>query len=169
MPMLTGSGFAPPVSIDIPTLDEMYYDPMKARPTGKPPSEQAPAFPPVQHARGALLMAQKKYKKRITPDIRSLCRAYTSEGTRVLASIMRDENVPAMSRVAAIKLLFVRGWRKATKRDHIDVNGEASLLKVVYEIVLLHETREQIEFRDQTPLLELDPADTDDNGSKSTH
>ena len=27
--MLTGSGFAPPVSIDIPTLDEMYYDPMK--------------------------------------------------------------------------------------------------------------------------------------------
>jgi len=30
--MLTGSGFAPPVSIDIPILDEMYYDPMKARP-----------------------------------------------------------------------------------------------------------------------------------------
>jgi hypothetical protein len=39
MPMLTGSGFAPPVSIDIPTLDEMYYDPMKARPTRNPPSE----------------------------------------------------------------------------------------------------------------------------------
>ena len=37
--MLTGSGFAPPVSIDIPTLDEMYYDPMKARPTRNPPSE----------------------------------------------------------------------------------------------------------------------------------
>ena len=79
-------------------------------------------------------MAQKKYKKRITPDIRSLCRAYTSEGTRVLASIMRDENVPAMSRVAAIKVLFDRGWGKASETHHIDVNGETSLLKVVNEI-----------------------------------
>jgi hypothetical protein len=40
---------------------------------------------------------------------------------------------------------------------------------VVNEIVHVHETREQIEFRDQTPLLELTPEDTDDNGSKSTH
>jgi hypothetical protein len=31
--MLTGSGFAPPVSIDIPTLDEMYYGFNEARPT----------------------------------------------------------------------------------------------------------------------------------------
>jgi hypothetical protein len=114
-------------------------------------------------------MAQKKYKKRITPDIRSLCRAYTSEGTRVLASIMRDENVPAMSRVAAIKVLFDRGWGKASETHKIDVNGETSLLKVVNEIVHVHETREQIEFRDQTPLLELVPEDTDGNGSKNTH
>ena len=114
-------------------------------------------------------MAQKKYKKRITPDIRSLCRAYTSEGTRVLASIMRDENVPAMSRVAAIKMLFDRGWGKASETHKVDINGETTLLKVVNEIVHVHETREQIEFRDQTPLLELVPEDTDDNGSKSTH
>ena len=109
-------------------------------------------------------MAQKKYKKRITPDIRSLCRAYTPEGTRVLASIMRDENVPAMSLVAAIKVLFDRGWGKASETHHIDVNGETPLLKVVNEIVHVHETREQIELRDQTPLLELVPEDTDDNG-----
>ena len=33
--MLTGSGFAPPVSIDTPTLDEMYYnDGHRAAPTG---------------------------------------------------------------------------------------------------------------------------------------
>jgi hypothetical protein len=115
-------------------------------------------------------MAQKKYKKRITPDIRSLCRAYTSEGTRVLASIMRDENVPAMSRVAAVKVLFDRGWGKAAEHHRVNVEGEgASLLRVVNEIVHVHETREQVEFRDQTPLLELVPEDTDDNGSKSTH
>ena len=102
----------------------------------------------------------KKYKKRITPDIRSLCRAYTGEGTRVLASIMRDENVPAMSRVAAVKVLFDRGWGKASETHHIDVNGETSLLKVVNEIVHVHETREQIEFCDQTPLLELVPERT---------
>ena len=114
-------------------------------------------------------MAQKKYKKRITPDIRSLCRAYTSEGTRVLASIMRDENVPAMSRVAAIKVLFDRGWGRPSETHNINLEGEQrSLLKVVNEIVHVHETREQIEFRDQVPLLELSPEDTDDNGSKST-
>ena len=113
-------------------------------------------------------MAQKKYKKRITPDIRSLCRAYTSEGTRVLASIMRDENVPAMSRVAAIKVLFDRGWGKASERHHINVEGEgAPLLRVINEIVHVHETKEQVEFRDQTPLLELAP--NDDDASQSTH
>jgi hypothetical protein len=49
------------------------------------------------------------------------------------------------------------------------VDDNKSLLKVVNEIVHVHETREQIEFRDQTPLLELAPEDTDGNGSKSPH
>ena len=33
-----------------------------------------------------------------------------------------------------------------------------TLLKVVNEIVHVYETREQIEFKDQTPLLEINPS-----------
>ena len=62
-----------------------------------------------------------------------------------------------MSRIAAAKVLLDRGWGRPSETHHIDVNGETSLLKVVNEIVHVHETREQIEFRDQTPLLELTP------------
>ena len=52
---------------------------------------------------------------------------------------------------------------------HSEVDDNKTLLKVVNEIVHVHETREQIEFRDQTPLLELAPEDIDGNGSKSPH
>jgi hypothetical protein len=52
---------------------------------------------------------------------------------------------------------------------HSEVDNNMTLLKVVNEIVHVHETREQIEFRDQMPLLELTPEDTDGNGSKSPH
>ena len=38
---------------------------------------------------------------------------------------------------------------------HSEVDGNKTLLKVVNEIVHVHETREQIEFNDQTPLLEI--------------
>ena len=117
-------------------------------------------------ARGA-----KKFNGgRIPIAIATLARNYTEEGVKHLARIMRDETAPAMSRIAAIKILFDRGWGKASETHNIDINGETSLLKVVNEIVHVHETREQIEFRDQTPLLELAPEDSDDpNGPKKTH
>jgi hypothetical protein len=112
----------------------------------------------------------KKYRGSVIPvDVRSLARAYTKEGIKILAAIMRNENNPAISRVAAVKLMLDRGWGKPSETHHVDLNGETNLLKVVNEIVHVHETREQIEFRDQTPLLKLTPEDTDDNGSKSTH
>ena len=112
----------------------------------------------------------KKYRGAVIPvEVRSLCRSYTDEAVRALAAIMRNETNPAMSRVAAVKVLLDRGWGKCSETHHIDVNGETSLLKVVNEIVHVHETREQVEFRDQTPLLELCPEDSDGDGSKSPH
>jgi hypothetical protein len=52
---------------------------------------------------------------------------------------------------------------------HLSEIDDNKTLKVVNEIVHVHETRQQIEFRDQTPLLELTPEDIDGDGSKSTH
>ena len=101
--------------------------------------------------------------------IQSLARSHTRTAIKVLAGIMNEKTCQPMSRVAAAKVLLDRGWGRPSETHHIDVNGETSLLKVVNEIVHVHETREQIEFRDQTPLLELTPEDTDDNGSKSPH
>ena len=117
-------------------------------------------------ARGA-----KKWRGgKIPTPIASLARNFGEEGIEHLVHIMRDKTAPAMARIAAIKILFDRGWGKASETHKIDINGETTLLKVVNEIVHVHETREQIEFRDQTPLLELAPENSDDpNGSKKTH
>ena len=101
--------------------------------------------------------------------IASLARSYTDTAIKTLAGIMMEPNCPPMARVAAAKVLLDRGWGKPKEMHHSEVDDNKTLLKVVNEIVHVHETREQIEFRDQTPLLELTPEDTDDNGSKSTH
>jgi len=101
-------------------------------------------------------------------DLRSLARSYTKNGVRVLASIINDETQPGATRVSAIRLMFDRGWGAPNARHHIDINGETTLLKVVNEIVHVHETREQIEFNDQMPLLDLKPEGSD-SGSKQTH
>ena len=99
--------------------------------------------------------------------IASLARSHTATAIRTLAGIMMEPNCPPMARVAAAKVLLDRGWGKPKEMHQVDDNK--TLLKVVNEIVHVHETREQIELRDQTPLLELVPEDTDGNGSKKTH
>ena len=101
--------------------------------------------------------------------IASLARSHTATAIRTLAGIMREPNCPPMARVAAAKVLLDRGWGKCSETHRINLEGETTLLKVVNEIVHVHETREQIELRDQTPLLELTPEDTDGNGSKNPH
>ena len=101
--------------------------------------------------------------------IQSLARSHTDTAIRVLVGIMNTEAYPAMSRVAAAKVLLDRGWGKPKEMPHSEVDDNKTQLKVVNEIVHVHETREQIELRDQTPLLELTPEDTDGNGSKSPH
>ena len=100
-------------------------------------------------------------------DVRSLARGYTENAIRVLAAMMNQEEAPAAARVHAAEVLLNRGWGKASETHRIDLNGDVPLMKVVNEIVHVHETREQIEFRDQTPLLDLTPEESD--GSKKTH
>ena len=88
--------------------------------------------------------------------IASLARSYTETAIKTLAGIMMEPTSPPMARIMAAKVLLDRGWGKP-KEMHSEVDGNKTLLKVVNEIVHVHETREQIEFRDQTPLLELVP------------
>jgi len=99
--------------------------------------------------------------------IQSLARSHTDTAIRVLVGIMNTETYPAMSRVAAAKVLLDRGWGKPKEINEVDDNK--TLLKVVNEIVHVHETREQIELRDQVPLLELTPEEIEDGASKKTH
>ncbi len=101
--------------------------------------------------------------------IASLARSYTDTAIKTLAGIMMEQTSPPMARIVAAKVLLDRGWGKPKEMHHSEVNDNKTLLKVVKEIVHVHETREQIELRDQTPLLELVPEDTDGNGSKGPH
>ena len=88
--------------------------------------------------------------------IASLARSYTGTAVKVLAGIMMEANCPPMARVAAAKAILDRGWGKPKEMHHSEVDDSKPVLKVVNEIVHVHETREQIEFNDQTPLLEID-------------
>src|SRR6516164_2834233 len=101
--------------------------------------------------------------------IESLARSHTKTAIQVLAGIMREPTVQPMARVAAAKALLDRGWGKPKEMHHSEVDDNKTLLKVVNEIVHVYETREQIEFRDQVPLLELSPEDIDGDDSKKTH
>ena len=85
--------------------------------------------------------------------IASLARSYTDTAIKTLAGIMMEQTSPPMARIAAAKVLLDRGWGKPKEMHHSEVDGNKTLLKVVNEIVHVYETREQIEFNDQTPLL----------------
>jgi hypothetical protein len=63
-------------------------------------------------------------RKKIPADIRSLCRAYTDESVRVLASIMRQAEHPPAVRVQAANILLDRGWGKPAQM-HAGEEGEA--------------------------------------------
>ena len=90
--------------------------------------------------------------------IQSLARSHTRTAIKVLAGIMNEKTCQPMSRVAAAKVLLDRGWGKPKEMRHSEVDDNKTLLKVVNEIVHVYETREQIEFNDQTPLLEINPS-----------
>jgi len=90
--------------------------------------------------------------------IASLARSYTDTAIKTLAGIMMEQTSPPMPRIAAAKVLLDRGWGKPKEMHHSEVDDNKTLLKVVNEIVHVYETREQIEFNDQIPLLEINPS-----------
>src|SRR5262245_28130526 len=87
-----------------------------------------------------------------------LARSYTDTAIKTLAGIMMEQSSPPMARIVAAKVLLDRGWGKPKEMHQREVDDNKTLLKVVNEIVHVHETREQIEFNDQTPLLEINPS-----------
>ena len=137
-----------------PTLDEMYYDPMKARPTRL---QRQLGYDLIAPALVLQSNAMRKMPKN-RGHIESLARSYTDTAIKTLAGIMMEPNCPPMARVAAAKVLLDRGWGKPKEMHHSEVDDNKPLLKVVNEIVHVYETREQIEFKDQTPLLEINPS-----------
>ena len=121
-----------------------------------------------KEARAESQRQRRKNNIKTDAELRALARSYTPEGIRILAAVARDENQPGQTRINAVKMMMDRGWGRPSETHNINLDGEQrTLLKVVNEIVHVHETREQIEFRDQVPLLDLTPEDSD--GSKSTH
>jgi hypothetical protein len=75
---------------------------------------------------GGYLPRKSFPRKKVPADIRSLCQAYTHEGIRVLASIMRLPEHPAAVRVAAATALLDRGWGKPAQA-HTGEDGEGEI------------------------------------------
>ena len=98
----------------------------------------------------------------MTPmDVRELARSKTKKAIRVLTGIMCEPNCPPNSRIRAAIALLDRGWGLPSASHHIEVSDQSSLLKVVNEIVHVHETREEFNEKegldddDEAPILEL--------------
>lgn len=73
-------------------------------------------------------------RKKIPADIRSLCRAYTDEGIRVLASIMRQPEHPSSARVSAAIALLDREWGRPPQA-HAGEDGEGQIEVVIRHLV----------------------------------
>src|SRR5262245_15848377 len=66
-------------------------------------------------------------------DLRSLARAHTAMGIKVLAGIAQHGKSEA-ARVSAVALLFERGWGRAPQA-HTGANGEDNIRVVIRHIV----------------------------------
>lgn len=71
---------------------------------------------------------------KMSADLRSLCRAYTPETVRIVAGIAQAEETPPGVRVAAIGMLWDRGWGKAPV-THSGENGEGAIRVVIRHII----------------------------------
>jgi hypothetical protein len=56
--------------------------------------------------------ARRALKQRTLTEIKSLARTHTALGMKTLVQIMRDQKAPAHARVAAVAVMFDRGWGK---------------------------------------------------------
>src|SRR5262249_49929917 len=105
-------------------------------------------------------MLSKHHERKVPKNlghIQSLARSHTRTAIKVLAGIMNEKTCQPMARIVAAKALLDRGWGKCAETHHVDVNDGGTLLKVVNEIVHVHETREQIEFNDPNPTVRGQP------------
>jgi hypothetical protein len=59
-----------------------------------------------------------------------MCRAHTKMGVRVLVNLIRDDETPPAAKVAAIALLFQRGWGNPTNEDG-STPGERIIVEIV--------------------------------------
>jgi len=108
----------------------------------------------------------------MTPmDVRELARQKTKKAIRVLTGIMCEPSCPPMARIRACIALLDRAWGMPSASHHIEVTDQSSLLKVVNEIVHVHETREEfaekegLEDDDDSPILELKAIRHNGNGN----
>jgi hypothetical protein len=66
-------------------------------------------------------------------DLRSLARAHTEMGVKVLAGIASAEGAPPAARVAAVNALLDRGWGKAIQPHTGEESGDIRV--VIRQIV----------------------------------
>jgi hypothetical protein len=85
--------------------------------------------------------------------IESLARSYTDAAIKTLAGIMMEQTSPPMARIVAAKVLLDRGWGKPKEMHDIQIGDDETLMKVVNEIVHVHETREQVLAADEEPVV----------------
>ncbi len=82
-------------------------------------------------------------RKKIPADLRSLARAHTEMGVKVLAGIASAENAPPAARVAAVTALFDRGWGKALQ-PHVGDDGKGSIQVIIRQIIDINEENEPV-------------------------
>jgi hypothetical protein len=67
-------------------------------------------------------------------DLRSLCRAFTTEMVQVVAGIARASETPPGVRVQAAALLWDRGWGRAPQ-THTGADGEGDIRVTIRHII----------------------------------
>ena len=90
-------------------------------------------------------------RKKIPADLRSLARAHTAMGVKVLAGIASAEDAPPAARVAAVTALLDRGWGKAVQ-PHVGDNGNGNIQVVIRQIVdvVQHDKEEPLVLEHET-------------------
>ena len=93
---------------------------------------------------------------KLPADLRSLARAHTAMGIKVLAGIAENGTSDA-ARVSAVALLFERGWGKAAQ-PHTGEDGDNEL-----RVTIRHITES---IRDVPQVIEAEPLQLGANGKR---
>lgn len=72
---------------------------------------------------------------KVGQDLREAAQAFTDDALNVLASIMKDEEQPAASRVSAASAILDRGHGKPKQALDVDANVTATVTEVRRTIV----------------------------------